>query len=373
MIDQQYFIGANSIDNLERILASNRLGTVMLVRGKKSYEACGAKSVIERIRSVFQLKICEFYDFEENPKIKDLQRGLKMLKEHPCKLIIAIGGGSVLDMAKLIRFFHAYQGKITDITFDKINDLLPLIAIPTTAGTGSEATHFAVVYMNNVKYSVAHPDILPDVAIIDPVFTYKNPQYLTASTGFDALAQAIEAYWSLNAIAESDAFAIRAIKLLWLNLPLAVNEPSMEVRNKVMEAAYWSGKAINIAKTTAPHAFSYPLTTFYKIPHGHAVALVFPRIAQLNLDYLFEYDIEKYNKFLLLNDKIGMFSLIDRQVEKEMQIYIEHLGLHNNLRGRVDINYITRFVDPVRLINNPCKIDVSLVHTIYEQIFFSRI
>jgi len=369
MIDQQYFIGVASIDNLERLLVNYRPETVMLVRGKKSYETCGAKSVIEKIRSVSRIKICEFYDFEENPKVGDLQKGLKMLEEHPCELIIAIGGGSVLDMAKLIRFFYAYQGNITDIVFNKINDLLPLIAIPTTAGTGSEATHFAVVYKDNIKYSVSHPDILSDVAIIDPVFTYKNPPYLTASTGFDALAQAIEAYWNLNATAESDVFAIKAIELLWQNLPLIVNEPNIEVRDKVMEAAYWSGKAIDIAKTTAPHAFSYPLTTFYKIPHGHAVALVFPYIMQLNLDYLFEYDIERYNKFLLLNEKIRMFKQIDEQVGEQMQMYIERLGLYNNLKGRVDIDYITHFVDPVRLKNNPCKIDKNLIYTIYKQIF----
>lgn len=369
MINQKCFIGTTSIDNLEQIITDYNPKSVMLVRGKKSYELCGAKSIIEKIQSSLQIQIFDFFNFEENPKIEDLQKGLNIIAEQPCELIIAIGGGSVLDMAKLIRFFHSYQGDITDTAFQRKNDLIPLIAIPTTAGTGSEATHFAVVYKKNIKYSVAHQDILPNIAIVDPTFTYDNPSYLTASSGFDALGQAIEAFWNLNATEESDSFASKAIKILWENLPLAVYRANKEVRNKVMEAAYWAGKAINITKTTAPHAFSYPLTTFYKIPHGHAVAIMFPYIMQLNLEYLCIHNEKKYNKFLSLNEEVGMFKQIDQEVKEQMQTYIENLGLHNNLKGKVDIDFITYFVDPIRLKNNPSPIDSKLIHQIYKQVF----
>jgi alcohol dehydrogenase class IV len=152
----------------------------------------------------------------------------------------------------------------------------PLIAIPTTAGTGSEATHFAVVYHDNKKYSVAHKSILPDVAILVNSLTASQPKHLTACAGLDAFSQAIESYWSVNATEESKAYAREAILLLIPNLVQAVNFPNKNNRQAVMKGAYFAGKAINISKTTAAHAVSYAFTTYYGIPHGHAVFLTLP-------------------------------------------------------------------------------------------------
>ena len=120
--------------------------------------------------------------------MEDLERGLLLLQQCKPDIIIAIGGGSVLDMAKLLRFFYSYSGDYIGKEFTKERSLLPLIVLPTTAGTGSEATRFAVLYKDGIKYSVEHNDILPNFAIIYPLFTYTNTKYLTACTGFDALA-----------------------------------------------------------------------------------------------------------------------------------------------------------------------------------------
>jgi len=301
--------------------------------------------------------------------MEDLQKGLKLLTANHCNIILAIGGGSVLDMAKLIRFFNSYKGEITDSVFEQQNEVLPLIAIPTTAGTGSEATHFAVLYKDQVKYSIAHEAILPDVAIVDPVFTYNNSSYLSATTGFDALAQALEAFWNLNSTTESDLYATKAISLLWHNLPLLIHTSEDKIRDEVAEGAFWAGRAINITKTTAPHAFSYPLTTFYQVPHGHAVAIVFPWIMQLNLNYMLQNNPESYNKIVLLNKEIGMFNRIDKETGMKMKIYIDNLNLKNHLIGQVDLNLITKYVDPVRLKNNPCLISTKMVREIYQNIF----
>ena len=285
MIDseQRVYIGDSSMQDFSDFLIGKSPKHIFLVRDKNSYGLCGAKDILDAIFSELGCKVWEFFDFEPNPKYEDLQRGLKVLNDSNAEIIIAIGGGSVLDMAKLLRFFNAYSGDFITNEFLQEKMLIPLCALPTTAGTGSEATHFAVMYKERVKYSVAHLKMLPELAVIYPFFTYKNPSYLTACTGFDALAQAIEAYWNKNATLCSDEYALKAIKVLWDYLPTAVNSPNKIARNLISEASYWAGKAINITKTTAPHAVSYPFTTYYGYPHGHAVALSFPFFAQLNI------------------------------------------------------------------------------------------
>lgn len=352
---QQVFLGRNSIKELISILQIYSSKKIFLVRGKKSYGLCGAKAIIDEVLAVMPCQLTEFYDFEENPKMEDLERGLLLLQQCKPDIIIAIGGGSVLDMAKLLRFFYSYSGDYIGKEFTKERSLLPLIVLPTTAGTGSEATGFAVLYKDGIKYSVEHNDILPNFAIIYPLFTYTNTKYLTACTGFDALAQGIEAYWSVNATEESDEYANRAIKLLWPNLPLAVNTPTDEIRDKLSEGAYWAGCAINIAKTTAPHAFSYPFTTNYGYPHGHAVALTFP--------FFFKLNTSSYENLKVGIDRVKYANKVDflqSLLEDDylsMNEYLQNIMLTKPIRFRKDdILHILKCVNEERLANNPIYI-----------------
>ncbi|MEG1564611.1 MAG: iron-containing alcohol dehydrogenase, partial [Bacteroides sp.] len=230
-----------------------------------------------------------------------------------------------------------------------------LIALPTTAGTGSEATHFAVIYKNKIKYSVAHKDILPNIAVVAAEFTYNNTKYLTACTGFDALSQAIEAYWNVNATKESDEYAIKAIKLLWQNLPLVVNTPNKHIRDQVSIGAYWAGRAINITMTTAPHAFSYPFTTYYHYPHGHAVALTFPFWCKYN----FENSSIATNTDWQLKKEIlkKLFDIKEDSAALEFfYSYINSIGLFYNLPIDFDYNTIIENINFPRLKNNPIPI-----------------
>ena len=366
-INQLAFIGTASIEKLLPVLQKYAPNHIFLVRGKKSYEISGAKAAINELLTVLDCNITEFYDFEENPKIEDLRRGLSLLRQSHSSLIIGIGGGSVLDMSKLLRFFYSYSGEETGTFFKKECELLPLVALPTTAGTGSEATHFAVLYKDKVKYSVEHDDILPDVAIVYPPFTYNNPKYLTACTGFDALAQGIEAYWNVNATKESDEYAERAIKLLWSNLPLAVNSPTNLVRDKVSEGSYWAGRAINITKTTAPHAFSYPFTTYYGYPHGHAVALTFPFFFRLNTSLIekLEKDIDKTLYSLKIN-------LLMSLIESNYTILDEYLSnimlVKKQFLSKNDIDSVFSGVNETRLVNNPINITECMKDNLKKEI-----
>lgn len=257
---------------------------ILLITGKRSFEQSGASEFIRDCIASGHAEARRFSDFETNPNVWDLKKALQVADEFNPSAIIAIGGGSVMDMGKLIRFFHTHDGEILGGDYRPNGREIPLTAIPTTAGTGSEATHFAVLYdEEKKKHSIADKSILPDYAVINPGLTCGQSAYLTACAGFDALVQGIEAYWNRNATEESDGYALKAIELIHDTLPQVVNAPTPELRRKMSEGAYWAGRAINITKTTAPHAFSYPFTAHYGIPHGHAVAIVFPAIAEFNI------------------------------------------------------------------------------------------
>lgn len=354
---QQAYIGLESIGKFKEFAERLNPQKVLLVRDKRAYTICGAQSAIEYVFN--NVTILDFYDFQENPKIEDVYKGLSVLEATGADLIVGIGGGSVMDMAKLIRFLHSYSIDDGFKPLRKEQELIPLALLPTTAGTGAEATHFAVVYKNKKKFSLAHNDVLADVAVVNPTFTYKVPAYITACTGFDALAQAIEAYWNVNANDESDQYAKKAIGLLEDNLYQAVHSPNAEVRNKVSEGAYWAGRAINITKTTAPHAFSYPYTTYYGLPHGHAVAMTFPQFFALNYgneeNYIGKRPLAEHQ---LRMDRLYSWLHIDGKSTACQQItkYILSLGL--SLSSPQDFNpkVILDNVNMERLGNNPVKV-----------------
>lgn len=356
---QQAFIETNSFSKLLLCLQEYSPDELFLVRGKHSYECCGAKDEVDRVVSILGCRVIEFFDFQENPKVEDMEKGLALLRTTNANVVVAIGGGSVLDMAKLIRFFYSYSGDPIGRDFTKERELLPLFVLPTTAGTGSEATHFAVLYKDRIKFSVEHDDILPDYAIVHSPFTYSNNKYLTACSGFDALAQAIEAYWNVNACEESDEYAEKAICLLWQNLSLAVNAPTEDIRDKVSEGAYWAGKAINITKTTAPHAFSYPFTTYYGYPHGHAVALTFPYIAALNLN-VENHNQKKIYSLLGINDS--------EMVEDVFLRFLFNIGLQKREYDTFDNKLILDNVNLNRLKNNPVAIDKEMAINLINRI-----
>lgn len=341
-MEQKAFIGKESILELLPILKKYDPKHIFLVRGKSSYTTCGAEQVINQVVSELNCELTEFLEFSENPKSEDLEKGLSLLRTQRPDVIIGVGGGSAMDMAKLIRFFFSYEGDIIGKVFQKTKKRIPLIAIPTTSGTGAETTSFSVVYKDKVKYSVEHEEMLPDYALVYPPFTYGNPMYLTACTGFDALAQAIEAYWNRNANKESDDYAEKAISLLWRNLPMAINNPTEEVREKVSEGSYWAGRAINITKTTAPHAFSYPFTSYYGYPHGHAVALTFP--------FFFDY-------YIKLSDNQRKVSMLKTAIGCSIKEYIHNLGLMF-MEDNIDVDFVIRNVNMNRLENYPLKIQV---------------
>ncbi len=355
-------ISSKDLKNLVEQYGANK---IFLVTGKGSYQNSGAQDFVER--ALESTAYVRFFEFEQNPKYEDVVLGTELFRESQCDIIIAIGGGSVIDMAKLINIFVA-NSEVDGLDIVKNSAHIsqkgkPLIAIPTTAGTGSEATHFAVVYHNKNKYSVAHEYLLPEVAVLNHQFTQSQSAYLTACAGMDALSQAIESYWSVGSTKVSENYAEKAIRLLLSNLEKSVNTPDTKSRESTMKAAYLAGKAINITKTTAAHAVSYAFTTYYGIPHGHAVFLTLPEFFEYNYgvsiaDLNDPRGVEHIQRNL--DDLCQMFGVASvRNGKCFLKNLARDIGVELSLDQLKIADYEARIADNVnmeRLGNNPRKI-----------------
>lgn len=364
MKSQMEHIGFNSLETLRCILADSRPQKILLVTGRTSYGFSGAErrldSLLEGISRIF------FQCNGSSPRSEDVQSGLQIyLKEKP-DMVIAVGGGSVIDTAKLIDFFGpAFVPEETCFwrRIPEAKNSVPLIAIPTTAGSGSEATHFAVLYVGEKKYSIEHDLIRPDIAIIDPNLTVDLPAYITACSGMDALSQAIESYWSIHSTEGSKELAARAIKYILSNIVCAVNSPTSENRLAMSLGSHLAGRAIQLTKTTAVHAVSYPMTSYFKIPHGHACGVILPTMfefvsmvtAEDCLDPRGrEYVAETLNEIALL---LGVANA--SCVPNRLQKLFHDVGLERNhdslgIKSKRDLDIIIRNgFNPERVKNNP--------------------
>ena len=376
---QQEYFGFNSINNLKEILTRHNSKNIFLVTGKGSYEKCGAKSVLDKILKTYN--VTRFYEFDVNPKLNDIKEGIKLFKSKKCDFVIAVGGGSVMDVAKSINILVFNEGNPEDYVKNGKNlenKGKPLIAIPTTSGSGSEATKFAVVYIDKTKYSLYQEFVLPDYAIVDPQFTINLPKDITASTGMDALSQAIESYWCINSTNESKKYAKEAINIIIKNLPIVANNPDKKSRIAMSKAAHLAGKAINISKTTACHAISYPITSYFNVPHGHTVALTIPSMLAYNSNVNEEDLLDKrgvnYVKKTIneIAKMLGCANVNDAIIK--IQNLMKQIGLATRLselgiKTNEDIEIIIKNgFNPGRVKNNPRLLTEQALRRILDEI-----
>ena len=215
------------------------------------------------------------------PSDKMVSAGVEAYKNNGCDFLIALGGGSPMDTAKSIGVMVASgANKISDCMHKTINVNVPyLVAVPTTAGTGSEATQFTIINdtENNVKMLLAGPSVLPALAVVDPAFTMTAPPSVTANTGVDALCHAVEAYTSRKAQPLSDTFALSAIKRIHKNLPICYADGKNEqARMQMALGATEAGIAFNNSSVTIVHGMSRPIGALFHVPHGLSNAILLP-------------------------------------------------------------------------------------------------
>jgi len=222
------------------------------------------------------------------PSMEYVDEGLKTYREAGAEFVVVVGGGSPIDTGKGISALATNSGKMSD--FEGPNKIprpgAPLIAIPTTAGTGSEVTQFTIITdtVRNVKMLIASPNIMPRVAIVDPVLTYQMPQGITAATGLDALTHAVEAYVSVKAQPITDALALHAIRLISGNLRQAwCNGNNIEARTNMMIGALEAGLAFSNASVALVHGMARPLGAYFHVPHGISNAALLPTVIEFSI------------------------------------------------------------------------------------------
>ncbi len=235
-----------------------------------------------------------FSEVEPNPTVSSVDKLAETINAHSADVVIALGGGSALDCAKAASSV-AVQGGPTSRYHsggEKLDERhLPLIALPTTAGTGSEVTPIAVLDdpEKGVKTPLIHDNFFPRVALIDPELTFTMPPKVTAATGFDALAHAIEGYWSKNHQPICDLMALEAVRLFFRHFPLVLDNPgNREAREGMSMTALLGGLAFQLPKNAAVHACSYPLSSKYHLPHGVACAMTLDHFVRFNSEEMGE-------------------------------------------------------------------------------------
>lgn len=271
----QVAYGCGAIHQVPPLVADIGARRVLLVSGRRSFDASGASAMLPELERVAAVR--RWSDFRPNTDSRDLREGLQIMRAEVPDLVLAVGGGSALDMAKLL---VAYAGIAPDETVATVEAGTPatarsshLLLVPTTSGSGAEATHFAVVYVGEDKHSIAGPAMRADAIVLDPTLTLSGSSYQRATSGIDAVAQAIESLWAVGATERSRRFARHALRLLLPAIVPFVNEGDPRAARAMSIGSHLAGRAIDISKTTAAHALSYGLTKQHGVSHGEAVAL----------------------------------------------------------------------------------------------------
>lgn len=356
---QKIIRGEGALEKINDILAELRCRKVMLVCDG-AYPYLPVKSFFDD----FRLPVVKFCEFTPNPLYEDVCKGVELFNKEGCDVIIAVGGGSTIDVAKCIKLYCKMDSNENYLKQEYKDSGISLIAIPTTAGTGSEATRFAVIYYKGEKQSVTHSSIIPDYAVLAGEVLKSLPIYQKKCALLDALCQAIESWWSVNSNDESIEYSKKAIRLILDNIDAYLNEDgeiSDSVYDNMLLAADYAGQAINITQTTAAHAMSYKLTSLYHIPHGHAVAICLPRL----LKYMtanFDKCIDPRGSEYLA----GVFEDISAAISvDEFEILLKKLDISAPVIPERDFVLLRDSVNPVRLKNNP----VALSETVLEQLY----
>lgn len=281
--------GAGRVAEISGVARERGLYRGLLVAGGHSVRSGLAQRVLDHGRGTIE---AVFSEFSPNPDVTEVDACAELIRTQDIGFIVALGGGSALDLAKAASVIGAGSresvGSITDYHgTGKPLPLthLPLIAVPTTAGTGSEVTCVSVLTNRaaGVKAPIVSNGFYPELAIIDPELTYTVPPYVTACTGMDVLSQAIEGYWSVGHQPICDALAVHAARLVFEFLPKAFTTPDdREARERMCEASVTAGLAFTLPKTTSSHACSFPLTNRYGIAHGEACALTLDYFTRIN-------------------------------------------------------------------------------------------
>lgn len=318
------------------------------------------------------------------PPLETGERLVSYIKKYQFDLIIGLGGGSALDLAKLAAVLAVHEGPVADYlnltgTRKIYKKGIPKLLIPTTAGTGSEVTNIAVLSLGSTKDVVAHDFLLADAAIVDPELTVSVPPHITAATGIDALTHAIEAYVSVNSSPTTEALSLHAIRLISKSLRTAVQDgQNQQARTEMSQGSYMAGLAFFNAGVAGVHALAYPLGGQFHLSHGESNAVLLP--------YVMGYIRKSCKKKMadILNAMGGSSVYLSEEEAsircvEEIKRLVQDLGIPTRL-GKFDIpiNAIDKLVEDGEkqkrlLARSPLPLGKEDIRTIYQSAFNGRI
>lgn len=366
---QQILMADEHYKELDKYLKDSGHRTILLVCGN-SLSRLRINDYFDSLEDRLSIRVVKFSGFQPNPSYESVVEGVRLFCHEGCDAIIAVGGGSAMDVAKCIKLYcnmdHAVSYLKQKITPNDVD----FLAVPTTAGTGSEATRYAVIYHNGEKQSVDDESGIPAAVLFDASALETLPEYQKKVTMMDALCHAIEAYWSVNSNEESQAYSKAAIQAILANKQAYLNNDKIGNAN-MLRAANLAGKAINITQTTAGHAMCYKLTSLYGIPHGHAVALCVAGLFPYMIDHL-EQCIDPRGEAYLAEifEQIAkaMNCANARAAANSFRELVKELALEKPVASGRDYEVLKTSVNSDRLRNHPIKLEPETIDSLYHKI-----
>ncbi|MDD3417000.1 MAG: phosphonoacetaldehyde reductase [Lachnospiraceae bacterium] len=378
---QSIIMGKSGMEAIEASLKKHEIENLFVVHGRAFYGTQWEKW----IRSL-KMKVTLFDEFQPNPSYTSVEKGVKTMRKNNCQAVLAIGGGSAIDVAKCIKLYLHMQDDVPYLFQRMTDNEIPFYAVPTTAGTGSESTCFAVIYYDGEKKSIEHKSCIPQIAVLDESYLISLPMIQKKATLLDALAHSIESFWSVNATLQSKILAKKAIQMIMADYKSYLGlendregnaqgiKPGEDrdriVREHIFTASNLAGQAINITRTTAGHAMCYKLTTLFQFPHGIAVAECLPHLWHYMLGHM-EQCIDIRGRDYLQQVFEELSDLLDpndhkRNGAEKLEKIINSIGIPKMpVLSRETLKVLSESVNAERLKNNPVKLSKEDIYTIY--------
>ena len=366
---QNYITASENYSELDDYFKKSNAKKILLVCGG-SIRFLKLNDYFETLEKRTGIRVIKFNDFKPNPDFESVRKGVKVFRENRCDLIAAVGGGSAMDVAKCLKLFSKADDSTDWLKEKFIPNSTELLAVPTTAGSGSEATRFAVIYKNGEKQSIGDESTLPGTVLFDPDVLKTLPLYQKKSAMMDALCHAAESFWSVKSTDESRKISEKAVKLVLENMDKYLAGDEDENVN-MLKAANLAGQAINITQTTAGHAMCYKLTTMYGLAHGHAAALcnsVLLKFMISNTEKCSDIRGEEYlkNTFSGLAEIFGCADTTE--LADKFTYIVRKLELAPPEIKPEDIDKLKVSVNPDRLKNNPVTLTTDVIEKLYREI-----
>lgn len=364
---QTLLLAAPGYPELDRYFRAAHIRKLLLVCGN-SLKKLALNQYFGTLEARLGIPVVYFSDFQPNPRYESVEAGVELLRREGCDGIAAVGGGSAMDVAKCIKLFSGMTPGSFYLEQPIEPNSLPFLAVPTTAGTGSEATRFAVIYYKGEKQSVSHVSSIPTAVLFDPDVLQPLPLYQKKTTMLDALCHAVESMWSVNATEESQQLssqAIRAILAAWEGY--LANTPAGNAA--MLRAANLAGQAIDHTQTTAGHAMCYKLTTLYGISHGHAAALCLTRLYPYMLAHTGDCIDPRGESYLSATFQALALALgceEPSQAARKFHTLYSSLQLPTPRIREEDLPLLCSSVNPQRLKNNPVALSAQAIESLYR-------